>query len=146
MVDVNTEIIIQQPRTTVANYAMEPDNAPDWYVNIDSSEWLTPKPLQLGSQIAFKAQFLGRSLAYVYEIIELIPNEKLVMRTADGPFLMETTYTWTMVDEQSTKMTLRNRGEPKGFSKLFAPFMARMMRRANNKDLQNIKRILEADS
>ena len=146
MVDVNTEIIIQQPRETVANYAMEPDNAPKWYVNIDSSEWLTPKPLQLGSQIAFKAQFLGRSLAYVYEIIELIPNEKLVMRTADGPFLMETTYTWSMVDEQSTKMTLRNRGEPKGFSKLFAPFMARMMRRANNKDLQNIKRILEANS
>lgn len=143
MVDVNTEIIIQQPRETVANYAMEPDNAPDWYVNIDSSEWLTPKPLQLGSQIAFKAQFLGRSLAYVYEIIELIPNEKLVMRTADGPFLMETTYTWSVIAEQSTKMTLRNRGEPKGFSKLFAPFMARMMRRANNKDLQNIKRILE---
>ncbi len=143
MVDVNTEIIIQQPRETVANYAMEPDNAPDWYVNIDSSEWLTPKPLQLGSQIAFKAQFLGRSLAYVYEIIELIPNEKLVMRTADGTFLMETTYTWSVKAEQSTKMTLRNRGEPKGFSKLFAPFMARMMRRANNKDLQNIKRILE---
>lgn len=146
MVDVNTEIIIQRPKETVAGYAIEPDHAPEWYVNIDSAEWLTPKPLQLGSQIAFKAQFLGRSLAYVYEIIELIPDEKLVMRTADGPFLMETTYTWSVVDERATKMTLRNRGEPKGFSKLFAPFMARMMRRANNKDLQNIKRILETDN
>ncbi|MBX2874734.1 MAG: SRPBCC family protein [Saprospiraceae bacterium] len=145
MVDVITEIVINQPVETVAAYATNPDNAPEWYVNIDSAEWRTSKPLALGSQIAFKAQFMGRSLAYVYEIPELIPNEKLVMRTADGPFLMETTYTWSVVDKSATKMTLRNRGEPTGFSKLFAPFMAMMMRRANNKDLRNIKSILEAN-
>lgn len=144
MVDVNTEIIIDKPVELVASYAMNPDNAPEWYVNIDSAEWRTTKPLTLGSQIAFKAQFMGRTLAYVYEIIELIPNEKLIMRTADGPFLMETTYTWTAINDDSTRMTLRNRGEPTGFSRLFAPFMAMMMRRANNKDLKSIKSILEA--
>lgn len=144
MVDVITEIVIHRPVEFVAAYATNPDNAPSWYVNIDSAEWRTAKPLALGSQIAFKAQFMGRSLAYVYEIMELIPNEKLVMRTADGPFLMETTYTWSTVDKDSTKMTLRNRGEPTGFSRLFAPFMAMMMRRANNKDLRSIKSILEA--
>lgn len=145
MVDVNTEIIINKPVEVVSSYAMNPDNAPKWYVNIDSAEWHTAKPLTQGSQIAFKAQFMGRTLAYIYEIIELIPHEKLVMRTADGPFLMETTYTWSAIDENTTKMTLRNRGEPSGFSKLFAPFMAMMMRRANNKDLRSIKSILEAD-
>lgn len=144
MVDVNTEIIINKPVEVVASYAMNPDNAPKWYINIDSAEWRTAKPLTQGSQIAFKAQFMGRTLAYIYEIIELIPHEKLVMRTADGPFLMETTYTWSAIDENTTKMTLRNRGEPSGFSKLFAPFMAMMMRRANNKDLRSIKSILEA--
>ena len=144
MVDVNTEIIINKPVEVVSSYAMNPDNAPKWYVNIDSAEWRTAKPLTQGSQIAFKAQFMGRTLAYIYEIIELIPHEKLVMRTADGPFLMETTYTWSAIDENTTKMTLRNRGEPSGFSKLFAPFMAMMMRRANNKDLRSIKSILEA--
>ena len=143
MVDVNTEIIINKPVEVVSSYAMNPDNAPKWYVNIDSAEWRTAKPLTQGSQIAFKAQFMGRTLAYIYEIIELIPHEKLVMRTADGPFLMETTYTWSAIDENTTKMTLRNRGEPSGFSKLFAPFMAMMMRRANNKDLRSIKSILE---
>ncbi len=144
MVDVNTEIIINRPVEVVSSYAMNPDNAPEWYVNIDSAEWRTTKPLTQGSQIAFKAQFMGRTLAYVYEIIKLIPNEKLIMRTADGPFLMETTYTWIAIDDNRTKMTLRNRGEPTGFSKLFAPFMALMMRRANNKDLRSIKSILEA--
>lgn len=143
MVDVLTEIVINKPVSLVSKYAMDPDNAPKWYVNIGSAEWLTPRPLREGSQIAFTAKFLGRSLAYVYEIVELIPNQSLMMRTADGPFPMETTYTWSSLSPHSTKMTLRNRGEPAGFSKFFAPFMATMMRRANNKDLKKIKRILE---
>jgi hypothetical protein len=65
------------------------------------------------------------------------------MRTAQGPFPMETTYTWSVVNMEQTRMTLRNAGQPSGFSRLFAPFMATMMRRANNKDLKKLKEILE---
>ena len=83
-------------------------------------------------------------MEYTYEIVELIPRQKLVMRTAEGSFPMETTYTWAAVDEKTTKMTLRNVGKPMGFSKLFAPFMAKAMRRANDKDLQIIKKIIES--
>jgi hypothetical protein len=56
---------------------------------------------------------------------------------------METTYAWTAVDDSRTRMTLRNRGEPAGFSRVAAPVMAAAMRRANTKDLAAIKRILE---
>jgi hypothetical protein len=58
---------------------------------------------------------------------------------------METTYAWTTAGENETRMTLRNRGEPSGFSKLFAPFMASAMRRANRKDLAQLKALLESD-
>jgi len=143
VVDVVTEINIERPLEVVSAYVTNPDNAPKWYDNIDLAEWKTPKPLSLGSKIAFKAKFLGRELAYVYEIVEWEPNHKLVMKTAQGPFPMETTYTWEYLNVNLTKMTLRNKGNPSGFSKLVAPFMATMMRKANEKDLRKIKEILE---
>ncbi len=143
MVNVTTDVLIACSLKRVAEYASDPDHAPEWYVNIKSVEWKTPRPLAIGSQIVFKAQFLGKKLEYVYEIIEMSAGQKLVMRTADGPFPMETTYLWEAIDARTTRMTLRNKGTPSGFSKLFAPWMSVAIRRANKKDLKLIKKLLE---
>jgi uncharacterized membrane protein len=142
-VDVSSVITIARPREAVAAYAGNPDNAPAWYVNIKSVEWKTPPPLRVGSRIAFVAHFLWRRLAYVYEIVKLTPGEGLVMRTAEGPFPMETSYSWESTNDGKTRMTLRNHGSPTGFSRLVAPFMSSAMRRANQKDLARLKNLLE---
>jgi hypothetical protein len=142
-VDVVTDTVINRPREDVAAFAADPSRAPDWYVNIKAIEWQTPPPLAIGSRIAFVAHFLGRRLAYTYQIVDFIPGTRLVMRTSEGPFPMETTYTWTSAPEGATRMTLRNRGNPSGFSRLVAPLMAGAMRRANRKDLARLKQLLE---
>jgi len=145
MVDIATEIIIHASIQEVTAFATDPDNAPQWYVNIKSVEWKTAKPLQQGSRIAFNAKFLGRELSYVYEITGFIPREKLVMQTANGPFPMQTIYTWQRINDTTTKMTLRNKGNPAGFSKWFAPFVRAAMKRANKQDLRLLKSIVETE-
>ena len=141
-VDVETEIVIARPRADVAAYAIEPDNATEWYANIRSVAWETERPLAVGSRFAFVAQFLGRGLEYTYEVRELVPGERFVMSTSQGPFPMETTYAFADADG-GTRMKLRNRGEPSGFSKVGAPMMAAAMRRANRADLARIREILQ---
>ena len=106
--------------------------------------WKTSPPLAVGSKVAFVARFLGRELAYTYEVRVFEAAERLVMRTDEGPFPMETTYEWESTSEGGTRMTLRNRGEPAGFSKVAAPVMAQAMRRANTKDLARLREILES--
>jgi ligand-binding SRPBCC domain-containing protein len=142
-VDVTTEAIIAAPVATVAAFASEPDNALRWYVNIKRVEWQTPRPIDIGSRFALVAHFLGKRLEYVHQVVEYVPNRRLVMRTADGPFPMETTYEWEEADS-GTRMKLRNRSTPSGFSRIVAPFMSAAMRRANQKDPAALKTLLEA--
>ena len=122
-VDVTVETIIERPRSVVATYAAEPDNATAWYVNIKGVQWKTPRPLGVRSQFEFTAAFLGRTLTYTYEVVE---------------------FEWSDVTTDSTLMRLRNRGEPSGFSALAAPLMARAIKRANTNDLERLKAILES--
>jgi uncharacterized protein YndB with AHSA1/START domain len=143
-VDVTTEIDIDRPRSEVAAFASDPDNVTAWYSQIKSVRWQTPKPVRVGSRIAFEARFLGRTLAYTYEVRELEPGARLVMSTEEGPFPMETTYTWRDVPGGGTHMTLRNRGEASGFANLAAPFMAGQIRKATNRDLKLLKLRLES--
>lgn len=142
-VDVMTAIEIDRPREEVAEYAANPDHATAWYENITSVEWETPPPLEVGSRIAFVATFLGRRLVYTYEVRELTPGSWLLMSTDQGPFPMETSYAWEDTASGGTRMTLRNNGEPAGFARTAAPLMASAMRRANRKDLERLKGILE---
>jgi uncharacterized protein YndB with AHSA1/START domain len=144
-VDVLTAAVIAAPCDRVAAYAADPSHAPEWYANITSVTWRTLPPVEIGSQVAFIARFLGRQLSYTYEITAYEPGRRLVMRTSEGPFPMETTYTWEPHGQHSehTRVTLRNQGEPSGFASLGASVLAAAMRRAQRKDLAKLKELLE---
>jgi uncharacterized membrane protein len=142
-IDVRTETIIRRPVTVVAEYTADPSHAPEWYRNIRKVEWRTEPPVRVGSRLAFEATFMGRTLSYTYEVAELVPGKRMVLRTTEGPFPMETTYTWEAVG-QDTRMTLGNRGGGSGpAAAVMQPLMAAMVRRATRADLARLKARLE---
>ncbi len=145
-VDVTTSTTIARPLAQVWTYAVDPTTAPQWYANIHRADVLTHGPLEVGRQFRFHARFLGRALAYTYEVIELDPGRVFTMTTREGPFPMATSYRFTALDAGRTVMELRNHGEPTGFGAIAAPVLAAAMRRANQADLARITEILEREA
>ncbi len=143
-VDVEVHATIDRPRAVVAGYCCDPDNVTAWYANITAVQWETPGPLAIGSRFRFTSDFLGRRLQYTYEVAELVPAERLVMRSDESPFRMETAYTFQDTAGAATWMTVRNRGEPTAYSGLAPAIVASAIRRATSNDLERLKTILES--
>jgi uncharacterized membrane protein len=142
-VRVTNAIVIDRPRAEVAAFASDPENARRWYADIRGVKW-NHKPVAVGSRLAFVAAFLGREADYVYEVTELVPDKRFAMTRAEGPFPMETVYSWEDAREGGTTMTLQSSGHPSGLALLLVPFLRRSMRRSGRKDLLRLKTILEA--
>ena len=85
-VDVVETAVIERPIGEVSAFAGDPSNAPTWYRRVSSAEWETDPPITLGSRIAFRARFMGRDLAYVYEVTEYTPGEQVAMRWDPNPY------------------------------------------------------------
>ena len=142
-VDVEVHTMINRPRPEVAGYCCDPDNVTAWYANVKAVQWETDGPLSVGSRLRFTSDFLGRRLTYTYQVVELVPSERLVMRSDQSPFRMETAYTFQDAPDDATWVTVRNRGEPTAYAGLAPPIVATAIRRAASQDLARLKAILE---
>ncbi len=143
-VDIKTEIVIDRPRAEVAAFAADPDNAMAWYEHVQRVVWRTRRPLAVGTRIGFLAESLGRQLEFVYEVVALVPGERLVMRSEEGRFPMETIYSWQDEPGGGTRMLLTNHAEPRGMGRLSAALLRRSMRRSSANDLARLKNVLES--
>ncbi|ANS78931.1 hypothetical protein SGUI_1535 [Serinicoccus hydrothermalis] len=141
--------IFDAPRSLVAAVAGDPDQAMRWSANIRSVRWEGAPVVQEGARLDFVTRFLGRCLAYTYEIVDLVPDERLVMRTDDGPFPVETTYTWWDEKEVDgsprTGMSLRNAGRPKAMTTLASGAVTLGMKRAMRRDLERLRLVLREE-
>lgn len=144
-VDITATVVIEQPIESVAAFAGDPSNAPQWHRRIVRAEWQTEPPIALGSRITFHSRFLGRELTATYQVSELTADEQVAMTGSEGPFPTTTTSTWRRVGDRVTHMTLRTHIEPTGWSNLLAPLMKAVIRRTMRHDLDDLKQLLESD-
>lgn len=142
--DVEVHATIARPRTEVAEYCCTPDNVTAWCANIEAVQWETATPVTVGSRLRLTSGFLGRTVEYTCEVVELVRAERFVMRCDRGPFPVETAYAWADAEDGGTWMTVRNRGASAAFAALAPPIVATAVRRATALDLARLKSILES--
>jgi hypothetical protein len=134
-VDVLTHIEIDRPRSEVADYVSDPENATAWYQNVNKVELRTPKPLSAGSEVDLEAEFMDETLEYTYQVTEFVPGESLVMSSTSPSLSMETSYRFSDTPSGGTKVELRNVA--------LDPDTATAIEIDNRQDLARLKSILE---
>lgn len=143
MSDITIEIIINLPKERVAEYASDPENAPYWCKNIKSVQWDSEAPVRAGTRLLVQEQIMRRNMQNVYEVVEIIPGQKVVVKTRSNGMKIDTTVGWQAIDEDTTCMTVRIRAVPNAFFKAIVPFKALAIRNTCRRNLKRLKRILE---
>ena len=141
-IDVTAEATIARPRSEVIAFASDPANDTQWIAGIKEAHAVTEGPIGVGSQVARVASFLGRKIEYVNEI-DRLDQSVLEMHSVKGPFPMHITYTFDQ-DGAGTLARIRIQGDATGFFRLAAPLLAAQVRRSITRDVNNLKRVLEA--
>jgi hypothetical protein len=142
-VDVTVEKEIDRDRATVAGFVMDPANDTRWITALSSVRTLEPDgPVGVGTRVERVASFLGRRMEYVNEIVELTPGERLVMRSVKAPFPMQVTYELEEAPA-GTRMRIKAAGDAGGFYRIAAPLLGAAVRRGIEKDLSELKRVME---
>jgi hypothetical protein len=141
-VDVTVEREIARDRPSVAGFVMDPVNDTRWIKALDSVRTLGDGPVRPGTRVERVASFLGRRIEYVNEIVELVPGERLVMRSVKAPFPMEVTYELEDADV-GTRMRIRASGDATGFYRVAGPLLSAAVRRGIERDLAELKTELE---
>jgi uncharacterized membrane protein len=143
--DVTVQTSIRAPRGRVAAYATDYRNDPAWIGAIREARLVTEPPFGVGARVERTGSFLGKPLQYVNEVVELVPDERLVMKSVKAPFPMTVTYEFEEQDEGTSVMRIRTTGDASGMYKLAGPLLNQAVKRGITGDLKRLKEQMEAD-
>jgi uncharacterized membrane protein len=144
-IDTTAVIAVGRPRAVVAAYLRDPANDPRWIGGLRTARLVTAPPVEVGSRVERVASFLGRRIEYVNEITELT-SDRLAMRSVRSPFPMRVTYEFHDAGGASTEVSVRVEGDARRLYRLADPLLALAVRRSVQRDLRNLKRLLENGS
>jgi hypothetical protein len=122
---------------------MDPGNDARWILALDDVQVLTDGPVGVGTRVRRIAKFLGREIEYVNEIDAYDPPNRLSMHSVKAPFPMTVVYEFDESGASQTLARIRAGGDAKGFYNLAGPLLARMVRRGIERDLEELRRLLE---
>lgn len=141
-VDVTAQVTIDRPRREVAAYMFDPANDAEWTVGVQSCRPIDHGRFRTGSKVERTVQFLSKTFSYLYEVVEVGDDDDYVVISVDEPFPMHVRY--ELEDAPNgTVARIRTSGDASGFFKLAGPLMAPMVRRNLDKDLAQLKKVLE---
>jgi uncharacterized protein YndB with AHSA1/START domain len=136
-------VTIARPLEVVFAVLSDVGNVATWSSNTIDETLLTPGPLRKGSRRrAVIRGFAGRTMQNEAEMIEFELNRRMVVKILDAPAPVEIVIDFTPVDG-GTRLDWTGRFSPRGILAPTASLMARFYRMAFEKDLRNLKALMD---
>jgi len=137
-------IEINKPVEIVFNYLSTHENHKYIFkANIDCRQ-ITEGPMGVGTKVSNIASFLGNRMEEHFEIVTFEKNRKIAKKTLPGStHPNEDCFIFTALDEDRTQLELHIIGWPKGILKHLLFIVRPLFKKAVNKDLKNLKKLVE---
>jgi uncharacterized protein YndB with AHSA1/START domain len=136
---------INRPAAEVFAALRDLEKIPRWNSTLSEVRHTSDGTLGLGSTLVYVGRFLGRSYESPSEYSEFVADRSYVSRTTSGPFELEVATTLDATDG-ATRLTLKARGESRGFFKVAEPVVVRLTKRTFENAYANFKTLLEEDA
>lgn len=145
MARIEASVVINRPLKEVADYMYDAKNMPEWQAFVLEAALTKETPEVVGSTYRGVSHFLGRRMEWTAEQTAFEPYKSGTVRIISGPQTIDETTTYEEV-EGGTKVTVVAEAEPApGLFRLAGPVVVRMYGREMQKNLDQLKEILEAE-
>lgn len=138
-------VVIDAPIEAVFAYLTDFRNTPKWHKNMKKVGWKKDEPPGLGAEYDWIETFAGQTMVLDGVVTSWEPPYSFNWRPTNSPFPI--TGGWTLApQESSTVVTRYSDNQLAGIMKLLNFMMIPMARRQVQLELNELKRLIEAES
>jgi hypothetical protein len=142
VIRVDSSVEIRRPVPEVFAFVADTGNDPQWHLDAVDVSRTSEGEIGVATTFAVGIQFMGRREAW-WRVTEFEPNRREVIRVQAEPFNPTLTYLFD-ASNGGTRFTRRIEIEPRGYVRVLAPVVRRMIERRQALFVRRLKEVLES--
>ncbi|MEO9802501.1 MAG: SRPBCC family protein [Reichenbachiella sp.] len=144
MTTYETNIVIAKSVDQVYQLISNPDRACEWITGLKKVELQSGNASEIGSMTKYVFEERGKEVTFMEELLSITPNAHFSFRLDSDQVVMESETHLKAIGNDNTEVMMSNAVAGKGFfMKLLMPLMKKSMINRQQKDLFNLKGLLE---
>ncbi len=142
-ISISDSVVINRPAGEVFAYLSDVKNDSKWQKGLAEAKFTSEGPVAVGATGVHRAKVIGITVEVGWELTEYEESRRTGWRFISGPFTGNESYTLESMPAGTNFMHAAEL-QPRGLLGLLTPIAGGMFAKQSQKNLQNLKRILES--
>jgi uncharacterized protein YndB with AHSA1/START domain len=133
---------IARPADEVFAFVADASNNPRWQFGMQRCTRTSEPPIRVGSTYDQHARFLGRDIVSTFEVVELVPDRRIRIRTLESPMPIDVVREVEPLAAGRARVRATVRGGPTGTLRLLDPLTKVLVQRSVRRDYERLAALL----